>query len=280
MRRAVLLLVAALLVAGCTALGGGDNGDEEPQVQGLVVEEARLVDTTIGQGQSTELILRVANTNPSPVRSFRATLSNAGPLSTSGTCTADEIPGMTGGTPGRTTCTWEIGAGGVSEDDLGTYPLALRLTYGATLSMTGDTPKFTFTDDLPSRATTTSTFTNGELSMTTTHRPEYAADASTVSIDIALEAGGSGRILAEDDIRSVSLSYSGTLRDVFGFQNEERCTTANFLSGSTSTEITCVLAGDAGQGGVSAGTTYNLEVAADYRYERHRELPITVVSGD
>lgn len=284
MRRTLPLLciVLALAAAGCTALPSTDDGDTGFTVRGLVIDEATIVDPVVGRGQQTELVLRLANTNPTAVRDVTATLSNLGPVTADGSCSfGAPIPAATGNTPTTRTCVWTLDTSGLDAADEGTYPLGLTLEYTADLTMSGDTPKVTFTDDLPSRVTASNTYTNGELTMTTTSRQEYTTGSPNISVDITLRNVGSGDLVPDGASRTVSLSYSGSLLDIYGFagaQSEQRCTTAHFLTGERSASITCVLSDDAEAGSGTDGTTYSLRIAASYDYRRYTELPFQVVA--
>lgn len=280
MERLALVLIAAMLVAGCTALPQ-DGNDDQQQQRGLVVQDASLESSVVERGRSTRLILRVANTNPVPIDDFSAELSNLGdinadPVEPAGGCSGEIAEATT--SPGILTCVWTLDTGGLDPDDTGSYPVAITMDYTGTLTMQEGTPAITFTDDLPSRRTATRSYTNGELGMDVTHRTEHATTTDSVPVDVTLRSIGSGRIRPEAEVRRVTMDYDGSLMDVFGFTSGEtdtgeRCRRANFLSGETSTTITCNLFRD---GTIAAGTTYNLRIAATYRYQRYRELPLRV----
>lgn len=283
MRRLTIALVAAILVAGCTALPQDDGGDEQQSQRGLVVEQASLESTTVERGRSTRLILRVANTNPIPVDDFSADLSNLGgiqatPVEPGGGCSGTLSAATT--SPGTLTCVWRLDTSGLAADDAGSYPIGITMEYTGAVTMQTGTLKFTFVQGLPERTTTTRSYSNGEVAMDVTHRTRYATDTDAVTLDLTLRSEGSGRIRPENDVRRANLSYSGSLMGPFGFTDgdgtdtEPRCTAANFLTGETSTTITCNLFRS---DSIAAGTTYSLRVNGTYPYQRYREVPLRVV---
>lgn len=285
MRLRIAALVLAVVVAGCTSpLGGGDGGDDDgPAIRGVVVEQAELEDSTVSTGGSTRVILRVHNTNPTPVTDFSAAVTNTGPMTAeldSGPCDGGTLSAAAAAATTRT-CVWSIDASGLGADDAGTYPLQLRIEYNSTLRMIKNTPKFTFVSDVEDRSTVTQSYSNTELRMSVTHRPEHPTGVSTVEVDVDLADTGSGDVVPVSGT-DVALSYSGSMIDAFrewgGEVSEEdgkrRCRQANFIAGSDTTAITCVLHSTSDS--LSDGETLNLRIDADYGYRRYLELPLTV----
>ncbi|MFB6294251.1 MAG: hypothetical protein ABEI97_00680 [Candidatus Nanohaloarchaea archaeon] len=314
MKRYALLLVVAVLLAGCTALPSGEQPSEAPPARGLVIEEAQLENRVIPATGSTKLVLRLANTQPRDTKRVGLGITNSGEVSVSlDTATSDPvcqtavdaartgaandgatIPAASQGVPTEVLCVFDVSGSGAS---LGTYPLTATVTYENTLTMQQDSPKITFDPERQVPAARTSrTYSNGELSMTVSYPPQLPTGGQDIQIDTTVRETGGGRMVPGlirnipgvgtrncDDRRCVFLTYQGSFMGPFGYATAEvdaatrkkQCRWVNVLEGDTSATARCVFAGS-----VSGGpTTHSLRITADYRYRRVRELPIEVVES-
>ncbi len=280
MRTTVIVLLVAILLAGCTSPLASDDGsgdDEAPQARGLLIQDVSLEQSSIRPSQDTRLVLRIANTNPTDITDISVGLSNYGqlaPTQTEGECADGSISGMTADMtePITETCAWSIDASNVDVDGgAQQIPITVTLEYSGTMTMQQSSMDFTFTEDASTQSMSSS-FTNGEITLSTTHQPEQLPDTDLVSIGIGVSNVGDGRVLD----REVSISYTGPMTDLFSFPSDHRCSTLYFQENARSTSATCEFQRSGGT--VTEGSSSRLRLEADYRYQRIRQVPLTVTS--
>ncbi len=296
--RRLALLCLAVLVAGCT--GPTDGGDGQPAANGLVIHQAAFTEE-VAEGGSTQLVVRLRNTNPHPADDVALNLSNL-PTSESvdvvdlidtsigrsdgDTCRFDTIPAADSQGPGTALCAWEFtippdAAEGPLTQQERTYPVGLRLAYRTKTSMQHSSLEYTFSDEFEGdiSRTTTSTFGNGELSVTTTHQPHHRTGETSVTVDVTVQNTGPGDIVSgSGDVRTVGIGYDGSLVDGGNpFGTTSGCTTVNILPGDQQATLTCPMDGNVSAG---PGTTYDLRLTASYRYAQYKEIPLTILDID
>lgn len=288
MRRHLILLVVATLLAGCTGLGGGSDTGDGGGAHGFTIHDATLADTEIRPGEQTELVVRLENAHPSAVENVNIHLSNLGTLSPSldaasdgssrdsgQNCRFDSIRAATPAAPTNVMCVWTLSAPGSMDGDTAqTYPVTVTASYDATLSMQSGTLKFSFDDAVTSdeSRTVSTSFSNAEISISASHPHTVRTGASTIPLDVTVQNSGAGDIQRRDGSRYVDLSYSGTMTGLFAVNH---CDRANFIAGEQATTLECTLEKQGGAS-VTAGTTRSLQMTADYRYQRHKELSLAV----
>lgn len=283
MRKTLIVLLLALILAGCTSPLSPDDGsgdDEAPQARGLLIQDVSLEQSSIRPSQGTRLVLRIANTNPTDITGIDVGLSNFGQISqtqTESECEDGSITGMSADMtePITETCAWSLDTSGVDvSGGSQRIPITVTLEYSGTMTMQRSSMDFTFTEDASTQSTSSS-FTNGEITLSTTHQPEQLPTTDSISIGIGVSNVGDGQVLGQQ----VNISYSGPMRDLFDFPQNHRCSTLYFQENARSTSATCEFT-EFGGGGASLtdGSSSRLRLEADYRYQRIRQVPLTVTS--
>jgi hypothetical protein len=279
MRKAVIVLLVGLILAGCTSpLGPGEESgdDEAPPARGLLIQDVSLEQNSIRPSQGTRLVMRIANTNPTDITGIDVGLSNFAQLSVSQTeneCEDGSISGMTSDMtePITETCAWSIDASGVDvSGGSQQIPITVTLEYSGTMTMQQSSMDFTFTEDASTQSASSS-FTNGEITLSTSHQPEQLPGTDSISIGIGVSNVGNGRVLGQQ----VNMSYAGRMTDLFEFPSNHRCSTLYFQENARSTSATCEFTGGTS---MNEGDSSRLRLEADYRYQRIRQVPLTVTS--
>lgn len=288
-----MALAAVLAVAGCTSFPtGGGTASGKPPASGLVIQEASLQNTAIPTGGDTELVLRVANTQPGAVTGVHIAVTNTGGLKISKdsdqsdpTCpeaggTVKRIAGATQGVPTQLLCVWDVNETEDGGARPATYPVTVTVTYVNSLTMQKESPKITFDPDQQIAAAKSSrTFSNGELSLAVTYPPTLPAGAKRIEVKTTAANPGNGDIVGissvQCDGRCVDLRYSGSLLSGAGYTaSGDRCGIIRFLQGEQEATSTCTFTDGSTADTI---TTHNLRMKATYGYQLHRELPLTVV---
>jgi len=280
MQRITIVLLAAVVLAGCTSpLGPNEEsgGDEAPPARGLLIQDVSLEQSSIRPSQDTRLVLRIANTNPTDITDIEVGLSNFGQLGVSQTeseCEDGSMAGMTSDMtePITETCAWSIEASSIDvSGGSQQIPITVTLEYSGTMTMQQSSMAFTFTEDASTKSTSSS-FTNGEITLSTSHQSEQLPGTDSISIGIGVSNVGDGRVLD----RQVTISYSGPLTNQFSFPSDHRCSTLYFQENARSTSATCEFTEDGSS--LTEGSSSRLRLEADYRYQRIRQVPLTVTS--
>lgn len=309
MKRLLLGVAALLVLAGCTALPAGDGASGQPPAQGLIIQEARLGNTLIPQDGSTELVLRVANTQGGAAEDVDIDIRNSGEIEltldsgkSDSICPAvvddggdPAVQGAVQGVPTELLCVWNVRAASDGERaSTGTYPITVAISYTNTLTMQQESPKIRFDPEqqVPAAATAR-TYGNGEVSLTVSFPPALPADTDDVTIDADVRNVGDGRLEALDPAlvpeggtcgeRCAVLSLDGSLLEDFQFPAPSddvsnpatRCRLIRFIEGERSATTTCRLVPSRDISGQRI--THNVRGTITYRYMRQAETPLKVV---
>lgn len=216
MRRMLIAVAALVALTGCTALplGGGGQASDGPPARGLLIQEARLENRLIPQDGGTELIVRVANTQPAPVRNVSINITNHGDIEVEldRRRSGDKCPriyhrrntsisGAVQGIPTELLCVWRLngtkdaGTSSAVPADPGTYPVTVSAAYTSTLTMQQQSPKITFDPrQQVAAAGTVRTYGNGEVSLSVSAPPRLPADTSEVEVTATVENIGAGEL--------------------------------------------------------------------------------------
>lgn len=294
MKREAVLLLVAVAVAGCTASPGGSS--EGPTVQGVTIEQAQWESPRIAEGQSTDLIVRAANTNPTMIGNFQASLLNTAGInkftlktgvsscsSPPCSCGPVHLDAATPDAQPRKVCVWGVTAPTIGRAPQKTFPVTLLVNYTANLTARDASAKITVSgsdSNLASRAQ--KRYSNGEIQATIDYRPTIRKGGSMM-MTITVRDIGNGRIPSQNGARKVTVKPAGTLFNDYGFVTNGPCGGGNFdivfFSEDEPASIECVLA-PRGDVSVTEGTTYTMRLPITYTYQRTRELPLTVLSVD
>lgn len=304
MRRTAVLIVVALLLAGCTQLPGSSDGTDGDQSQntlnprGLVVSDVTLDPSSVEKGETTTLFLTFTNTNPDAAENVRFQFDNLGEVTASQLSGmpqfCSDITGDGGRLPAATPadepsirCGWELATGEVSMiGSSTTIPVSFRTTYHGTLSMPQTSLSFVFGDEQDT--VTDTTFSNGEIRLQTTHPGHLDWGSHELSLQLSTTNTGSGQIVSGGDARVVNYTLTGPLvqssdNGGAGFQevavegqDRTTCEQGVFVQGARTADSTCVLQGSVSQR--SAPITYSLDVRVDYRYRLYGSTSLAVTS--
>lgn len=293
MRRTAFMLLALVVLAGCTSPLGGGEGDGDQERTGVEIDLSLTADEVFAGGM-TQLIGQVQNYNPEPLTAFTVTLANAGDLASSGAltlaegtegdevtvCTLEEVPaeGLSG--PGIRECIWEIappdGFVGAGKDSV-TLPLLLLMNYAGTVYSEGSALPVTFQDpeDITPGATASRSVTveNGDIRATMTHTAPVSTASGEVPVSISVANTGSGHIQGEVDI-----DFSGSLTDLSLDTGQSSClprVTLNFIRSQQTNTVECQFV--VSSPGNLDDTDFTLRPEFTYTYRVSHELPLTII---
>lgn len=299
--RRIAALALMVLLAGCTQpfgpqdSGNGNQGPNTLEARGLLVQDVRLNNQEIAQGETTQLFVTFSNTNPNAVENVQFSFDNLGGLSVSEGSGVPQfcsdirsgggtIPAAANGQPTTRTCVWDLTASDVSMIGSSTsIPVSFSVDYDGQLTMTDSSLQFVFGDQQDT--VTDSSFSNGEISLQTTHPGHLDWGQHSLQVELTTSNRGTGRIVSGGEARRVTYELGGSLvesgQQGAGFTEKpieggsgSTCDAGVFLQGERSVTSTCVL-----QGSVSerpAPVTYTLTVAVSYRYQKYGSLQLTV----
>jgi len=295
--RAVLFLGFMVLLAGCTQPFGPQDGTSGPSgantvdARGLLVQDVRLNEQEIAQGETTQMFVTFSNTNPKDVSNVQFSFDNLGGLDVSEgsglPAFCSDIRGSGGtiaaaanGQPTTRTCVWDLTASDVSMIGSSTsIPVSFSVEYDGELTMTESSLQFVFGDERDT--VMDNSFSNSEISLQTTHPGQLDWGDQELSLDLTTRNTGTGQIVSGEDARRVTYELDGSLMEDAGFTKKPvedgsgtTCDAGVFLQGERSVESTCVL-----QGAVSeqpAPVSYTLTVDVSYRYQKYGSLQLTV----
>lgn len=298
--RRIAILVMVVALAGCTQPFGpedtsGPSGPNTVDARGLVIEDVRLGDQEIAQGETTQLFVTFTNTNPTEVADVRFSFDNLGGLSVSEGSGLPQfcsdirggggaIAAAANGQPTQRTCVWDLTASDVSMIGSSTsIPVSFSADYAGSLTMADSSLQFVFGEERDT--VTDNTFSNGEIQLQTTHPGQLDWGDHSLEVQLTASNSGTGQIVSGDEARRVTYDLGGSLVETgqqgAGFTAKDvedgsgtTCDSGVFIQGERSVSTTCVLEGSVSER--PAPVTYTLTATVSYRYQRYGSLQLTV----
>ncbi|MCJ7478682.1 MAG: hypothetical protein MUP63_00700 [Candidatus Nanohaloarchaeota archaeon QJJ-7] len=291
MRKIIIMMVAVIIVSGCTSLPSqnGDNTGTKESAGELEVLQSSFTEQQIYENSETSFILRVSNSNTVPLKDFEAWLSNTGPRNSvsarvigegacSDRCACEYSLIEPRDVSPVKLCQWDISVGdlpsGVSQTS---YPVTVNMEYMTNLT-TRDPIKVVGREEVApkSELVKTYSFTNGIMDVSLSLPEGVRADSEkrTITADITISNVGPGSIKKENGMKSVDLFYSGSFTDIFEPVN---CREVEFFESEKTTHITCRFE-EKDSSSIQEATSYSLDMNVQYSYSRLSDTGLSVVS--
>lgn len=280
----LILIIAVVIVSGCTALNGDNNevDFEEPESigHGLEIVNLEPSDPQLFPGQKAVIVLRMRNHHISELGIEEMVLYNLGPLelvdsgqSWQDRCTPSEIPTAEHGQSPLIECEWRIKAPDDMEDfESKTISPRLQLRYDSVLSNKQHPLEVQFKHytDISDPSQVEKTYSNEEIRMTAGVENPAAIDGTRIGL--SFDNVGSGRVvpMSEDDEAKTFYEVEVSPESVFS-----DCSPSFEVRSAVGSEIeeSCEIHAPGGE-----AVARNLVFATSYKYQQSQSVDIEVVN--